>query len=144
MASVRLPARVAARLGLPDQERPQRWLSLVHTAEAGHMAPRTGQVARRWRALGRRAPTPTASPSAGLPLPVTASAGDLSGLGAAVEVAAYRIGIEALTNAVRHAGATSAVLTLSASQNSLTIEVVDDGRTTAAWTPGTGITSMRE
>jgi two-component system NarL family sensor kinase len=82
--------------------------------------------------------------ASGLPLPVTVSAGDLPGLGAAVEVAAYRIGIEALTNAVRHAGATSAVLTLSVSQNSLTIEVVDDGRTTAAWTPGTGITSMRE
>jgi two-component system NarL family sensor kinase len=54
------------------------------------------------------------------------------------------IGVEALTNAVRHARATSAALTLSASQNSPTIEVFDDGRTAGAWTPGTGITSTRE
>lgn len=79
-----------------------------------------------------------------LPLPVTVSSGDLPSLGAAVEVAAYRIGLEALTNAVRHAEATSAVLTLTTGPNSLTIEVVDDGRTTGTWVPGTGITSMHE
>jgi two-component system, NarL family, sensor kinase len=82
--------------------------------------------------------------AAGLPLPVTVTADDLPALGAAVEVAAYRIGVEALTNAVRHAGATSATLTLSAGPNALTVEVVDDGRAAGAWTPGTGITSMRE
>ena len=79
-----------------------------------------------------------------LPLPVLVSSGDLPSLGAAVEVAAYRIGLEALTNVVRHARATSAALTVAASPDSLTVEVVDDGRTTGPWQPGTGITSMHE
>ena len=79
-----------------------------------------------------------------LPLPVTVTADELPDLGAAVEVAAYRIGLEALTNVVRHAEATSAALTIVASPSSLTIEVVDDGEPTGSWAPGTGITSMRE
>ena len=79
-----------------------------------------------------------------LPLPVSVSAGELPSLGAAVEVAAYRICVEAMTNVVRHAHATKAELTLTAGPDSLTIEVVDDGVTTGLWQPGTGITSMRE
>ncbi len=79
-----------------------------------------------------------------LPVPVTVSASELPSMGAAVEVAAYRICVEALTNVVRHAHATSAELTLTAHRDSLTIEVVDDGKTTGLWQPGTGITSMRE
>jgi signal transduction histidine kinase len=79
-----------------------------------------------------------------LPVPVTVSSGELPDLGAAVELAAYRIGLEALTNVVRHADATSAVLTLSASPDALTIEVVDDGESAGAWVPGTGITAMHE
>lgn len=82
--------------------------------------------------------------AAQLPIPVSVSAGDLPGLGAAVEVAAYRIGLEALTNVVRHAEATSATLTLTAAADLLTIEVVDDGPSRQAWVPGAGITSMRE
>ncbi len=79
-----------------------------------------------------------------LPVPVTVTATELPTLGAAVEVAAYRISVEALTNVVRHAHATSAQLTLTAKPNSLTIQVIDNGQTTGAWHPGTGITSMRE
>lgn len=79
-----------------------------------------------------------------LPVPVTVSAAELPRIGAAVEVAAYRIGVEALTNVVRHAGATSAALTLTASPSSLIVEVVDDGAISGPWQPGTGITSMRE
>jgi len=75
---------------------------------------------------------------------VTVSASELPSIGAAVEVAAYRICVEALTNVVRHAHATSAELILTANPDSLTIEVVDDGKTAGQWQPGTGITSMRE
>jgi two-component system NarL family sensor kinase len=82
--------------------------------------------------------------AASLPVLVTVSTGELPKIRAAVEVAAYRIGVEALTNVVRHAGATSAALTLTANPSSLVLEVVDDGRTTDIWQPGTGITSMRE
>lgn len=79
-----------------------------------------------------------------IPVSVSTSAGELAGLGAAVEVAAYRIGLEALTNVVRHAQATSATLTLTTAADVLTVEVVDDGRSTGTWVPGAGITSMRE
>ena len=79
-----------------------------------------------------------------LPLPVTVTSNDLPHLGAAIEVAAYRIAVEALTNVVRHSRATSAALTLMAGPHSLTVEVVDDGMIAAPWRPGTGITSMRE
>jgi signal transduction histidine kinase len=63
-------------------------------------------------------------------------------LPAAVELAAYRIVQEALTNVSRHAAATSARVTLRY-DDAVTVEVVDDGvgGTAAA---GNGITGMRE
>lgn len=66
-------------------------------------------------------------------------------LPAAVEVAAYRIAVEALTNALRHAEAQACVIRLTAS-DSLTIEVEDDGVGVAAMArpTGTGMESMRE
>jgi signal transduction histidine kinase len=82
--------------------------------------------------------------ASGLPLPVSVTAGALPDLGAAIELAAYRIGLEALTNVVRHASATTAALTISAGDGSLTVEVVDDGPRTGSWPPGAGISSMRE
>lgn len=69
----------------------------------------------------------------------------LSGVAAAPEVAAYRIVQEALTNVVRHSGATRAWVTLSLSGEALTVEVRDDGRGLPnPVSPGIGITSMRE
>ena len=53
--------------------------------------------------------------------------GPLPDLPAAVEVAAYRIGTEAMTNAVRHAGAASCSLRLVGGDD-LTVVVEDDGR----------------
>lgn len=64
-------------------------------------------------------------------------------LPAAVEVAAYRIVTEALTNIARHSGAGHASVRLRADRD-LVIEVTDDGASRAAWTPGVGLTSMRE
>jgi len=65
-------------------------------------------------------------------------------LPAAVEVAAYRIAIEALTNAARHADARQCAVRLLSGRD-LTIEVRDDGRgmPTGARS-GVGLTSMRE
>jgi signal transduction histidine kinase len=72
---------------------------------------------------------------AGSPVP-------LPELPAAVEVAAYRIAVEALTNAVRHAEARTCRVTLEAGEL-LVIEVVDDGRgVPTTVTPGTGLESM--
>jgi two-component system, NarL family, sensor kinase len=65
-------------------------------------------------------------------------------LPAAVEVAAYRIGTEALINAVHHAEATTVRLRLEAGRD-LTIAVDDDGRGLAdERRDGVGLSSMRE
>ena len=68
----------------------------------------------------------------------------------AVEVAAYRIVQEALTNVTRHAGATEVVVRLGATPDGdgVTVEVTDDGAgDTGGAGPvvaGNGITGMRE
>jgi signal transduction histidine kinase len=54
--------------------------------------------------------------------------GRLDELPAAVEVAAYRIAAEAVTNAVRHAGATRVEVRLHRGEHDLVVEVADDGR----------------
>jgi len=52
---------------------------------------------------------------------------DLPALPAAVEVAAYRIVVEAVTNTVRHAGARHVRVRLSHNQSVLSVAVADDG-----------------
>lgn len=68
---------------------------------------------------------------------------ELPALPAAVEVAAYRIATEALTNVARHAAAGRAVVAIHCA-DALVVEVTDDGRRAEAWTPGVGLTGMRE
>jgi two-component system, NarL family, sensor kinase len=69
---------------------------------------------------------------------------ELPPLPAAVEVAAYRIGAEAVANVARHANASHCVVRLSLN-GALEIEVIDDGvGSTASWRPGVGLASMRE
>jgi signal transduction histidine kinase len=66
-------------------------------------------------------------------------------LPAAVEVAAYRIAQEALTNVVRHADAHTCLVRLTIRADSLTIEVTDNGRgLPASRRSGVGLQSMRE
>ncbi len=64
-------------------------------------------------------------------------------LPAAVDVAAYRIASEALTNAVRHAHARTIEVTVTVA-DALEIAVTDDGESTGAWQPGVGMVAMRE
>jgi signal transduction histidine kinase len=68
---------------------------------------------------------------------------DLPVLPAAVEVAAYRIATEALTNVARHANATRATVGLHLN-GQLEVRIEDDGHNTAPWVPGVGLTSMNE
>ncbi|WP_255517920.1 sensor histidine kinase, partial [Kribbella sp. VKM Ac-2566] len=79
----------------------------------------------------------------GATLQVEVAAEGLPTLPAALEVAAYRIATEALTNVVRHSRATSAVLTLRCG-TALEIEVTDDGPPGENWRPGVGIQAMNE
>jgi signal transduction histidine kinase len=70
---------------------------------------------------------------------------NLAGLPAAVEVAALRITVEAVANAVRHSGASSCTAALSRTREGLLIEVEDDGEGVDPSAPaGAGITSMNE
>jgi two-component system NarL family sensor kinase len=69
---------------------------------------------------------------------------ELPDLPAAVEVAAYRIAVEAITNAVRHSGASTCSVHLYVN-GGLEIDVVDDSATSRQpYRPGVGIASMRE
>jgi signal transduction histidine kinase len=75
---------------------------------------------------------------------VALSASNLGELPAAVEVAAYRIAIEGVTNAARHANATQCTLDICRAHD-LRVEITDDGAgLPARWQPGVGIASMRE
>jgi len=75
---------------------------------------------------------------------VTVDAPDtLPPLAAAVEAAAYRIATEAVTNALRHAGAGSCQVTLRL-DGALHLEISDDGPGYAPWRPGVGLRSMYE
>ncbi|MEU6711692.1 histidine kinase [Nonomuraea sp. NPDC046802] len=71
--------------------------------------------------------------------------GDLTGLPAASEVAAYRIVCEALTNVARHAGATTCHVRVTVAGNELEVEVSDDGRgVRPGAVVGVGLVGMRE
>ena len=84
-------------------------------------------------------PQPAFSIAATAPLP---------DLPAAVEVAAYRIAVEAMTNAARHAGAHECRVALAMTDDappSLSVEISDDGAgLPLEIKPGIGLASMRE
>ncbi len=68
----------------------------------------------------------------------------LPDLPAAVEVAAFRIAVEAVTNALRHSAAESCVVTIRMAEM-LTIEITDDGLPAVApWRNGVGLRSGLE
>jgi signal transduction histidine kinase len=68
----------------------------------------------------------------------------LAPLPAAVEVAAYRIVQEALTNAARHARAQSCTVHLSVEPDAVLLEISDDGQGMAQRRSGVGLQTMQE
>jgi two-component system, NarL family, sensor kinase len=95
-----------------------------------------GAVRRHGTQLGER--------DAGLQVDVEV-ADELSGLPAAVEVAAYRIATEALTNVARHATARHCRVGIELCRDVLVVEVEDDGvGLPEDVRSGVGLTSMRE
>jgi signal transduction histidine kinase len=82
---------------------------------------------------------------AGVPTRLTVS-GRRRLLSADVDLAAYRIVQESLTNVLRHSGAASASVVLAYGDDRLLVEVEDDGVAAAACpsSPGHGILGMRE
>jgi len=70
--------------------------------------------------------------------------GDLHPVPLAVSAAAYRIAQEAMTNVVRHSGATRASIVVHIDEAALHLTVQDNGRGFAGAPEGTGLHGMRE
>jgi signal transduction histidine kinase len=70
---------------------------------------------------------------------------EVPALSAAVEVAAYRIVTEALTNVARHSTAGCAEVVIAPDDAALRLTIRDDGAgSLAPWRPGVGLRSLRE
>jgi two-component system, NarL family, sensor kinase len=81
----------------------------------------------------------------GTQIRVVVEASELGELPAAVEVAAFRIAIEAVNNVVRHSGAHACSVRLCREGGrGLVVEVADDGSGSDGWTAGVGLLAMRE
>ncbi|MFF3497105.1 sensor histidine kinase [Streptomyces sp. NPDC002795] len=65
-------------------------------------------------------------------------------LPAEVDLAAYRVIQESLTNVTRHARAATVTVRTAVEPGRLTVEVTDDGQGGEGFVPGSGITGMRE
>ncbi len=115
----------------------RRMLGVLRQDQSGpELAPQPGLAA-----IGSLAQT-----APDLPVEVHVT-GDLSDVPSGVEVNAYRIVQEALTNVRRHAGLVRKVdVSVVRNNGSLTVEVEDDGRGAAAdqTAPGFGIVGMQE
>ena len=61
-----------------------------------------------------------------------------------VEVAAYYVVAESLTNVAKHSGAEAAVVTVSRSRDVVVVEIVDDGRGGADTEQGSGIRGLAD
>jgi signal transduction histidine kinase len=112
--------------------------------------PEPGNAEGRWRpapGLGQLEALATAMAEGGLPVQVAVT-GQRASLPAVVDVAAYRIVQESLTNVVRHAaGAATATVRVSYQPGALVVEIADDGsgQASGAASPvGSGIAGMRE
>ncbi|MDX3386268.1 sensor histidine kinase [Streptomyces niveiscabiei] len=70
--------------------------------------------------------------------------GSVAALPAAVDLAAYRIVQESLTNAVRHSGARHVVVRLDRGERELTVGVRDDGKGAVGHTAGSGTAGMTD
>jgi hypothetical protein len=79
----------------------------------------------------------------GVPVSVTVD-GPVTGLPVAVDLAAYRIVQEALTNVLRHAGTATATVRVAVTEEAVAVEVTDTGRGGPVAPGGHGLAGMRE
>ena len=80
---------------------------------------------------------------AGLPVEVRIE-GERRPLPLGVDLSAYRVVQEALTNALKHAGRASAIVTVCYGESDVTIDVADDGDGGVKTSDGHGLIGMRE
>jgi signal transduction histidine kinase len=120
-------------------------LGVLRRVDGAEAERQSGEPAR----LGRLDDLAETMTSAGLPTRVVIS-GRPRPLPTAVDLAAYRIVQEALTNALRHAGPASATVSVTYKRDRVTVTIVDDGQGDAPAGPersagnGHGIAGMRE
>lgn len=133
-------ADLVARLS--DQARED--ISEVRRLVEGLRPPALDQLGLVSALRHRAAEHASASGPVGVPWTVDAD-DDLEPLPAAVEVAAYRIVVEAVTNVQRHSGADSATVRLTRTADEVHIEVADAGSGLPSdRRAGVGLASMRE
>ncbi|MBP2330262.1 signal transduction histidine kinase [Kibdelosporangium banguiense] len=101
------------------------------------LLPADGTMLIHAEALAARLATPSCDISVSVE-------GSLSGLPPAVDHGAYRLLQEALTNAVRHSGATHISVTIRRTPQTVTTTVEDNGPSTAFSAEGQGIRGMHE
>jgi signal transduction histidine kinase len=99
----------------------ERMLGVLSAADAGDEAlgPQPG--------LGQLAGLAAHVSEAGIPVDVVVE-GDRPEIPASVELSAYRIVQESLTNCLKHSGASHAIVTVRYRPEELEVEVIDDGR----------------
>jgi signal transduction histidine kinase len=120
----------------------ERMLGVLHTpdTEAGGSGPQPG--------LAQLESLAAHVSEAGIPVEVIVQ-GQVRDIPASVELSAYRIVQESLTNCLKHSGASHATVTLRYATDDLEVEVVDDGHGSAQLgasdgTGGRGHVGMRE
>jgi signal transduction histidine kinase len=157
MATINVQAGVAAHVIDRQPEQAAQALEAIKRASKEGLRELRGilNVLRQADELDERSPAPRLAQvdvlvenatRAGLPTTVTVQ-GQARTLAPTVDLTAYRIVQESLTNALRYAGPTTARVTLSYTDEELQVEVLDGGRGRANGTPegaGHGIAGMRE
>ncbi len=153
--SVMIVQAGAARMSLNGGS-PNAAESILAVERAGRQA--LDEMRRLLGMLRQGAPEPQLSPQPGLGdvgtlveqvraagLPVELEViGEPLQLAPGVDLTAYRILQEALTNAIKHAGPTTARLRVLYSADAVEVEVLDDGRGGPANGAGHGLVGMRE
>jgi len=148
-----------ARRVLPQQpEKAKETLSLIESSsrQAVSELHRLLGFLRQGQKTDERSPQPSLQQlgtlvndmnEAGLPVEVKIEGVERS-LPPSIELSAYRIIQEALTNTLKHASATKATVTISYANSALELEIVDNGkgltRTDGQQIRGRGIMGMRE
>jgi signal transduction histidine kinase len=112
--------------------------SVLDALRADGPAPRTPTAG-----LARLHEVVTGAAAAGLRVETTVE-GDAEPLPAAVDLAAFRIVQEAVTNVIRHAGTAHAAVRLSYAPEELVVEVCDQGRGGGVNGHGNGLAGMAE
>jgi signal transduction histidine kinase len=157
MATINVQAGVAAHVIDRQPDEAARALEVIKQASKEGLRELRGilNVLRQADEVDERSPAPRLSQldalvenatRAGLPTSVTVD-GQARQVAPTVDLTAYRIVQESLTNALRYAGPTTAQVTLAYSDEALHVEVLDGGRGRADGTPegaGHGIAGMRE